>query len=90
MIEILKDFENYLLEDGKRAKTIESYVRDVKELLNYLKDKGVIFDGTLSRFYIISYKTYLLDKEYERTTINKRINSFYFFNYYLIKIKKNS
>jgi len=40
MIEILKDFEKHLLEDGKRPKTIESYVGDVKGLLEYLKGKG--------------------------------------------------
>lgn len=79
MIEILKDFENHLIEDGKRPKTIESYVGDVKGLLEYLKGKGVTFDGNLSRFYIISYKNYLLEKEYEPTTINKKINSFHSF-----------
>jgi integrase/recombinase XerD len=48
MIEILNDFERHLIEDGKRPKTIESYVGDVKGLLEYINEMNVTFDGNLS------------------------------------------
>lgn len=83
MIEILNDFERHLIEDGKRPKTVESYVGDVKGLMEYLDGMNVTFDGSLSRFYITSYKNRLLENDYEPTTINKKINSFHSFNHYL-------
>ena len=85
MIEILNDFERHLIEDGKRHKTVESYVGDVKGLMEYLGEMNVTFDGSLSRFYVTSYKNKLLEKDYEPTTINKKINSFHSFNHYLIQ-----
>ncbi len=81
---ILEEYKGHLTQDGKRPKTIESYVSDVKGLLNYLQEMGAAFDGIISRFYITSYKNHLLEENYEPTTINKKINSFQSFNEYLI------
>lgn len=49
MIEILNDFEIHLIEDGKRSNTFECYVGDVKEVIGYLNEMNVTFDGNLSR-----------------------------------------
>ena len=84
MIEILNDFERHLIEDGKRPKTVESYVGDIKGLLTYLDEGKVVFDGVLNRYYITSYKNKLMEKDYEPTTINKKINSISSFNTYLV------
>ncbi|WP_315672072.1 tyrosine-type recombinase/integrase [Clostridium sp. 19966] len=43
------------------------------------------FDGTLKRFYITSYKNYLVDNSYESATINKKVNSIGAFNNFLIE-----
>ena len=67
MIEILKNFERHLIEDGKRPKTIESYIGDVKGLMEYLSEMNLTFDGRLSRFYITSYKNKLLERDYRKT-----------------------
>ena len=67
MIEILNDFERHLIEDGKRPKTVESYVGDMKGLMEYLSEMNGSFYGRLSRFYITSYKNKLLERDYRKT-----------------------
>ena len=62
---ILEEYKGHLTQDGKRPKTIESYLVDVKGLLKYLQEMGVVFEGILSRFFITSYKNHLLEENYE-------------------------
>lgn len=38
----------------------------------------------MKRFYIISYRNYLIENQYELDTINKKVNSIQFFNRYLV------
>ncbi len=60
--EKLKTFEEYLVTDGKGTKTILSYTGDIKGFLEWLGTKNVNFIGSLTRFYITSYKEYLIRK----------------------------
>jgi site-specific recombinase XerD len=46
-VRIDQQFAEYLLENGIAAKTIESYVGDVKMFIEYLLDKGVSRGGRL-------------------------------------------
>ena len=84
MCQVIEDFKISLIEDGKSAKTIESYVGDIKAFIEFLGDKGVEFNGILQRFYIVSYKNFLVDSNYEVATINKKINSIHALNRYLV------
>ena len=77
---IVTDFEESLVADGKAPKTIESYVGDTRAFLDWLESKGNIFTGNLKRFHVTSYKSYLVQNNYEINTINKKINSLQFFN----------
>lgn len=81
---ILKEFEESLVADGKGSKTVESYTGDIKGFLDWLADKNVDFKGNITRFYITSYKEYLLGNKYTVNTINKKMNSLHCFNHYLI------
>ena len=58
---LVQEFNHYLVNTGLSSKTITSYVGDVTIFLKYLCSKGVAFNGTLTRFYITSYKQHLLD-----------------------------
>lgn len=80
----VKDFEEFLIKEGKMQKTIISYTGDVKMFLEFLNSKGVTFDGKLTLFYIIAYKEHLIKENYTISTINKKINSLHSFNQYLI------
>jgi len=59
--EIIENFKVGLIEDGKSPKTVESYVGDIKAFKEFLETKGVDFNGTLQRFYVVRYEK-ALDK----------------------------
>lgn len=61
MCEIIEDLKINLIQDGKSSKTIESYVGDIKAFIDFLGTKGVEFNGALQRFYVISYKNFLVE-----------------------------
>lgn len=64
MCQVIEDFKISLIEDGKSAKTIESYVGDIKAFKEFLESKGVEFYGTLQRFYVVSYNNFLVENNY--------------------------
>ena len=84
MKEIVENFKVSLIEDGKSPKTIESYIGDIKAFIEFLGSKGVEFNGTLQRLYVVSYKNFLVESNYEVATINKKKNSIHELNRYLV------
>lgn len=84
MCQVIEDFKISLIEDGKSPKTIESYVGNIKAFIEFLGNKGVEFNGTLQRFYVVSYKNFLVENNYEVATINKKKNSIHELNRYLV------
>ncbi|WP_430885862.1 tyrosine-type recombinase/integrase [Fusibacter sp. JL216-2] len=81
----IKTFEDHLRQDGKSEKTIESYIGDLRGLETFLQERDMELGGALNRFAINSYRTMLLESDYEPTTINKKINSFASYNRFLIE-----
>lgn len=84
MCKIIEDFKISLVEDGKSPKTIESYVGDIKAFIEFIGDKGVEFNGNLQWFYVVIYKNFLVESNYEVATINKKIDSIHALNRYLV------
>jgi integrase/recombinase XerD len=82
--ELIQRFKIHLEEDGKSAKTVESYVGDTSAFVAFLEGKGVDFNGEMKRIYITSYRNYLIENQYELATINKKVNSIHSFNRYLV------
>lgn len=83
--EIVQGFARYLTEDGKRPKTVESYVGDAIGFLTYLAQMGTDFTGDLKRFQITSYRNNLVENSYEASTVNKKINSLQSFTRWLVE-----
>lgn len=81
----IKAFEDYLKEEGKSEKTIESYIGDLRGLETFLLERDIELGDVLNRFAINSYRTMLLETDYEPTTIDKKINSFASYNRFLIE-----
>ena len=81
---LVHEFSEELTKEGKGQKTILSYRGDVEHFLRWLEEKKVSFKGNLTRFYITSYKAFLLEKGYTINTINKKINSLNSFNHFLV------
>ncbi|MBY0055142.1 tyrosine-type recombinase/integrase [Brevibacillus agri] len=86
-MDVIQQFEQYLVENGIAPKTIESYVGDVKAFATYLAGMGVNDLADLKRFYVASYKNHLIDAKYKVATINKKINSLQAYNLFLIERK---
>lgn len=76
------DFEKWLFSEGKAAKTIESYVNDVKGFQTYLQEK-LKDNVVLSRFSFVRYREQLVKEDYAVSTINKKINSLKVYNDFL-------
>jgi site-specific recombinase XerD len=83
-MDYIKNFGEYLFEKGKANNTVKSYTGDVKGFTKFLDERDIAFEGALNRFTIISYKNYLLEKNYEPVTVNKKLNSLQSFNDFLI------
>ncbi len=82
--ELVQRFNIHLEEDEKNIKTIESYVGGTSAFVAFIEEKGVDFNGEMKRFFITSYRNYLLENQYEISTINKKVNSIHSFNRYLV------
>jgi integrase/recombinase XerD len=67
---VIEEFANWLFTEGKAAKTIESYVNDVKGFQTFLLDK-LTDVPVLSRFSFVRYKEHLTKEGYAISTINK-------------------
>lgn len=82
---IVNHFKEWLFEEGRAAKTIESYVGDIQLFQQYLVEKAFSPTEPLSRFSFVRYKEYLIDNEFAISTINKKINSLKVYNDFLQK-----
>lgn len=82
-MDCLESFSQWLLEDGKSPKTIESYQNDVKQFQKYLLEEAVDEETQLSRYSFVRYKQHLLEGDYQVSTINKKVNSLKVYNDYL-------
>lgn len=78
----IQAFAQWLLEEGKAEKTIESYVTDVKGFQAYLQER-TNEKVALSRFSFVRYKEHLIKESYAVSTINKKINSLKVYNDFL-------
>lgn len=85
MNDLVQPFKQWLFEEGRASKTIESYVNDVRGFQKFLNEKAVTEQQPLSRFSFVRYKQYLLDNHFAVSTINKKINSLKVYNDFLQK-----
>lgn len=77
-------FETYLFEDGKAAKTIASYMSDVRSFHQYLYVLGIADPSKITRAHITGFRNQLLQQGYKPATINKAINSLNAYTVFLI------
>ncbi|MGE7835960.1 hypothetical protein [Viridibacillus arvi] len=51
----IEEFINWLVEEGKAAKTVESYSSDIRKFEAYRKDKAINEEQLLTRFLFVRY-----------------------------------
>ncbi|AZB44582.1 hypothetical protein CEF21_21105 [Bacillus sp. FJAT-42376] len=61
MKELQSMFGQWLEEEGRAVKTIESYDGDLKGFHEFLREKASDSDGPLSRFSFVRFKQYLIE-----------------------------
>ena len=79
---MINQFKQWLTEEGKAPKTIDSYINDVSQYQKYLDEKSGQH-VQLSRFAFVQYKQHLLEIDLANATINKKINSLKVYNNFL-------
>lgn len=80
---LIQNFEQWLFEEGRAPKTIESYTADIKGFQCYLEERAENDTVPLSRFSFVRYKQHLVDKQFAISTINKKVNSLKVYNDFL-------
>lgn len=83
-IEIIENYQDSLINDGKAPLTIQSYLSDVRQFLQYLEEQNHVFKGDIPRFAFNSYLQSFHRKNSSPATINKKVNSLLSFNHFLI------
>ncbi|PID13900.1 hypothetical protein CSV63_15415 [Sporosarcina sp. P34] len=74
MDEVLKEFQNWLLEEGESLQMMESYVYDVKQIQLYVMERVADEGQLLSCFLFVRYKQDLQGRQLAVSTINKAVN----------------
>ncbi|RUL54152.1 tyrosine-type recombinase/integrase [Lysinibacillus antri] len=82
-MDLVKEFEQWLVEEGKAPTTIQSYLGDVIGFQKYLGEKVADDNQLLSRFAFVRYKQHLQNQNFSVATINKKINSLKVYNDFL-------
>ncbi len=83
MESFVANFQDWLLEDGKSHRTVDSYCHDVKQFNKYLAESAVDEQQLLSRFLFVRYKQHLQDRQLAVSTVNKAVNSLKVYNDFL-------
>ena len=83
MNQLIKDYQDYIIKKGLTIKTAKNYTYDVKTFNKWLISKESTLK-TYNRYHILKYLEYMKDT-LKTSTINKKINSLYHFNQYLIE-----
>lgn len=83
--QVVMNFKQWLIEDGKADATVRSYVNDVRKFNEYLNEREVAKEEWINRFYFTSYIKHLKAKEVAVNTINKKITSLKVYNDWLFR-----
>ena len=82
----ISNYGKYLLEEkGLSKSTLESYMRDVKQFINYLISKGINEIEYTNKATILTYLVHLQNRGRAASTISRNISSIRSFYQYLLQ-----
>ena len=88
MVNMLNDFTNYLVTDKKvSANTLQSYIRDIKQYMEYLQTSGITGCTNVTPTAYLGYITYLQKMGKAPTSVSRVIASTRSFYRYLCSKK---
>ena len=71
----LVDFRQYLVDDGKAARTVQSYVTDVFHFMSQVTEVNPKGLSELARQDVTMFRSHMVLKSFKRNTVNKAVNS---------------
>ena len=72
---ILVDFRQYLLDDGKADRTVQSYVADVFHFLSHVTEANSKSMSDWTRQDVTRFRSHMVEKAFKPATVNKAVNS---------------
>ena len=72
---ILADFRQYLLNDGKATRTVQSYVTDVFHFMSHVMEANPKRLSELTRQDVTGFRSHMVQKSFKPATVNKAVNS---------------
>ena len=73
--QILVDFRQYLVDDGKADRTVQSYVTDVFHFMANLIEVNPKRQSELTRQDVTQFRNHMIQKSFKPATVNKAVNS---------------
>ncbi len=80
---IITAYCQYLYDDGKAARTVQSYVSDVSNFLTHVTQTDPKPLSNLTRQDVTAFRNYMVKQGFQPATVNKAINSLSCFTQYL-------
>ena len=71
----LADFRQYLLDDGKADRTVQSYVADVFHFMSNVNEINSKRLSELTRQDVTRFRSHMVEKAFKPATVNKAVNS---------------
>ena len=71
----LADFRQYLQDDGKATRTVQSYVTDVFHFVSYINEAIPKRLSELTRQDVTRFRSHMVEKAFKPATVNKAVNS---------------
>ena len=69
------DFRQYLLNDGKAIRTVQSYSADVAHFMSHVNEATPKTISELTRHDVTRFRSHMVQKSFKPATINKGVNS---------------
>lgn len=72
---LLADFRQYLVDDGKAERTVQSYVTDVFHFMSHVTEANPKRLSELTRQDVTRFRSHMVGKVFKPATVNKAVNS---------------
>ena len=73
--QILANFRQYLVDDGKADRTVQSYVSDVFHFMTHVTESNPKRLSELTRQDVTRFRSHMVEKAFKPATVNKAVNS---------------
>ena len=73
--QVLVNFRQYLVDDGKADRTVQSYITDVTHFMSHVTEANPKRLSELTRQDVTMFRSHMVQKSFKPATVNKAVNS---------------